>query len=149
MVFAVITMVFMAILYVSGRALKGVHPTVVQIHYVFWGVLICSVLIQFEEVDHKLFAYSSSSTYWLLLVMGIFNTAAMYLFIYTNMHAKSTTVAMYRNVAVLMGFLTDVVIFKQSFTFLQCFGAAIVLGSNVASVYSKIKEEANPKFEDS
>lgn len=138
---AVVTMVFFAVLVVSGRALKGVHPTVVQIHYVFWGVVICSGLLAFENVDHTLFHYPSWGTYWLLLLMGVSNTIALYTFIFVTQHAKATTVSLFRNVSVLLGFMSDIAIFRQNFTLLQCLGAAIVLGANIAAGVYKQKEE--------
>ena len=88
-----------------------------------------------------MFVYNGRETYWLLLVMGVTNTTAMYMFIYVSQNSKTTTVALFRNLSVLFGFFTDVVIFKQSFTFLQCLGATIVLLANIAYVYFKMEDE--------
>lgn len=138
---AVITMVFMAVLVVAGRALKGVHPTVVQLHYVFWGVVICLLLIWFEQTEHEFLIYHATSTKALLLLMGVSNTAALYMFIYVSQNAKSTMVSLFRNISVLLGFFIDVAFFDQKFTALQLFGALIVLAANLYSVIYKKQEE--------
>ena len=86
-IFAIITMVLMATLVVSGRALKGVNATVVQLHYAFFGSLFAgSLMLLFSKVpdERSLLKYPDSSTYWLLLVMGITNSLAMFLFIYNT-----------------------------------------------------------------
>ena len=74
LLFALITMVLLAVLVVSGRALKGVNATLVQLHYAFWGSIFAAALMalftKLPEGRTGLFTYEKTSTYWLLTAMG-------------------------------------------------------------------------------
>ena len=87
-VFAIITMVCIAVMVTTGRALKSVHYSVVQLNYAFWGVILSIVLIFFNnaasEYDHRLFVYERTSTYAILLIMGLANTLGMFGLTYTS-----------------------------------------------------------------
>ena len=52
-VFALITMVFIAVLVTTGRAVKSVHYSVVQLNYAFWGVILSIVLIGFNSATSE------------------------------------------------------------------------------------------------
>ena len=79
----------------------------------------------------------------LLLLMGVTSTFGRYLEIYAQQFAAPTTVALLRYVGVLYYFLVDILFFKQDFTFRQLLGASLMLFTNIASSFIKIKAEIN------
>ena len=71
-----------------------------------------ALFLSFEPVIGRgYFVYEDARTYLLLMVMGLTNTVAMMLFVYTTQFAKPTTVSLLRYVSVLYYFGADVLIF--------------------------------------
>jgi len=103
---------------VYGRALKNVHYSVVQINYSFWGIILSLPFLWIEKVDHRLFHYDQRTIYCQLGLIGLTNTAAMTLFVFTTQFAKPTTVSLLRYVSIIYFFLSDILIFKQQFEFM-------------------------------
>jgi drug/metabolite transporter (DMT)-like permease len=141
--FAMTSMVFVATLVTMGRAVKSINYAVVQINYAFWGVVMSLIFLAFETRPEgsTLFVYEQTSTYVLLLVMGLANTMGMFGLVYTSQFAKPTTVSLLRYVGVLYYFLSDVLVFRQEFSVGQLVGAGFMIIANLAYVSNKIKQE--------
>lgn len=88
-----------------------------------------------------LFVYEKTSTYVLLLIMGLTNTLGMFGLVYTSQFAKPTTVSLLRYIGVLYYFLTDILVFKQEFSVGQLIGAGFMIVAFIAYVSNKIKQE--------
>ena len=79
---------------------------------------------------------------------GVANCSGMFFWVYSTQHAKSTLVALLRYIGVFYSFLIDMIVFKESFSFLQICGACIVLTTNITVIYHKWKlDKSKPSTE--
>jgi drug/metabolite transporter (DMT)-like permease len=61
-IFALITMIFLAVLILTGRYLKSIHFSVIQLHYGIVGMIMAIIMMFFETKpqDRSFFVYDSS-----------------------------------------------------------------------------------------
>ena len=91
-----------------------------------------------------------SGTWSLLLIAGSTNCVAIFLFTYASQHSKSATVALLRYIGVFFNFMIDLLVFRETFTAMQLFGVALILGTNIASIVLKLinQHKAEAPLED-
>lgn len=138
--FSLLTLICLANVLVMGRKMKGIHFSVLQLHFSFWGAIGTGIFLPLEQ--GPLFSFDRQ-TWLLILCMGGTNVYAMNSFAYTSQHAKPTTVALLRYMGVLYSFAADLIFWHQQFAFLQIVGVTIMLTANILFVLHKIRMERN------
>ena len=141
--FALFTVSGIASLNLSGRQLRSIHVSVIQLHYAFWGVVLSFILLLFEPrpTGRGLFELDTS-TYLIMFLSGAVNTCGMYGWVYAAHNARPTTVSSLTGVTgVLYYFISDIYVFDQAFSKGQIVGAAVMVVANLAYVLDKIQKE--------
>ena len=129
------------------RALSFMHTSVLMFWHSILGLIMAAVAIGViawtneSDTGLSLFSYDLE-TYGLILAATLFDTLAVNSQTIAFMSGSSGFVSLISYVSVLYAFLSDCLIFHESFTWIQLLASAIILSVTVFTSVVKLREDS-------